>query len=142
MEKENEAMIERLAQAFSDGDMDVVDKMVSPCFIGYHPLVTQGIHGPEGLKSFFASIREAMPDASHPSWVLISDGELVAMHTPLEGTFSHTFMGISPNKKKGVLWMANIWRIVDGKIIEAWFTLDTLGLLPQLGLIPYLDNLE
>ena len=50
-------------------------------------------------------------------------------------------MGIPPSGKKVVLWMNNIWRIEDGQIIEAWFTLDTLGLLPQVGAIPFLNEI-
>ena len=55
---------------------------------------------------------------------------------PLEGTFTSAFMGIPPNGNKVVVWMANIWRLAEGKIAEGWFNQDTLGLMQQLGVIP------
>ena len=45
-------------------------------------------------------------------------------------------MGIPPNGKKVVVWMANIWRVAGGKVVEWWINLDTLGLMQQLGAIP------
>ena len=42
-------------------------------------------------------------------------------------------MGIPPNGKKVSVWMANIWRFADGKVVEWWFNLDTLGFMQQLG---------
>ena len=96
----------------------------------------EDIQGPEGLKGFFAAFRAAMPDVHHPSWTLIAEGDLVAIHMPVEGTFTNELMGIPPNGQKVVVWMANIWRVVDGKLVEWWLNMDTLGFMQQLGAIP------
>ena len=45
-------------------------------------------------------------------------------------------MGETPTGRDVVLRGVNIFRIVDGKIVERWGRLDHLGLLQQLGLIP------
>ena len=42
----------------------------------------------------------AMPDMHYPSWTLIADGDLVAIHLLVEGTFTNGLMGIPPNGKK------------------------------------------
>jgi predicted ester cyclase len=55
---------------------------------------------------------------------------------PVEGTFENALMGIPPNGKKVSLWMANIWRVVDGKAVEWWINMDTLSLMQQLGVVP------
>ena len=70
-----------------------------------------------------------MPDAHHPSWIIFGEDDLVVTHLALEGTFTNEFMGIPPNRKKVAVWMTNIWRVENGKIIEAWFNLDTVGLM-------------
>jgi predicted ester cyclase len=88
------------------------------------------------LKGFFAAFRGAMPDIRHPSWTLIAEGDLVAIHMPIEGTFENEIMGIPPNGKKVSLWMANIWKVVDGMAVEWWINMDTLSLMQQLGVVP------
>jgi predicted ester cyclase len=45
-------------------------------------------------------------------------------------------MGESPTGRDVALGGVNIFRIVDGKIVERWGRLDDLGLLQQLGLVP------
>jgi len=113
-----------------------VDEIVAPNFVGHNPLSPEDIQGPDGLKGFFAAFRAAMPDIHHPYWTLIAEGDLVAIHMPIEGTFTNELMGIPPNGKKVALWMCNVWRIAEGKIAEWWINMDTLGLMQQLGVIP------
>ncbi len=116
--------------------MDLLDELVAPNFIGHNPLSPEDIKGPEGLKGFFSAFRAAMPDIQHPSWKTIAEGDLVAIHMPIEGTFKNELMGIPPNGKKVSVWMANIWKIVGGQAVEWWPNFDTLGLMQQLGAIP------
>ena len=136
MSTENKAVVERLVEAFNQGNLDVVDELVALNFVGHTPLLPEDIQGPEGLKGVFAAFRTAMPDVQHPSWTLIAEGDLVAAHMPVEGTFTNEMMGIPPNGQKVFVWMANIWRIDNGKAVEWWLNLDTLGLMQQLGAIP------
>jgi steroid delta-isomerase-like uncharacterized protein len=136
MSTENKAVVERLIEAFNQGNLDVVDELVAPNFVGHTSLLPEDIQGPEGLKGLFAAFRAAMPDIQHPSWTLIAEGDLVAAHMPVEGTFTNEMMGIPPNGQKVFVWMANIWRIENGQAVEWWLNLDTLGLMQQLGAIP------
>jgi len=46
---------------------------------------------------------------------------------PIEDTFANELMGIPLNGKKVVVWMANIWRFDEGKVMEWWFNTDTYG---------------
>ena len=77
-----------------------------------------------------------MPDLQYPYSTLIAEGDLVVIHMPAEGTFTNELMSIPPNGKKMFVWMANVWRFADGKIVEWWLNMDTLGLMQQLGAIP------
>ena len=136
MSEENKAVIDRLTRAFNEGNLEVFDELVAPDFVGHNPLSPEDIQGSDGLKGFFAAMRGAMPDIRHPSWTLIAEGDLVAIHMPIEGTFTNEFMGIPPNGKKVTVWMANIWRVSEGKAVEWWINTDTLGLMQQLGVVP------
>jgi steroid delta-isomerase-like uncharacterized protein len=136
MSAENKAVIDRLTKAFNEGNLDVLDEIVAADFVGHNPLSPEKIQGPEGLKGFFSAFRAAMPDINHPSWTMIAEGDLVAIHMPIEGTFANELMGIPPNGKKVVVWMANFWRLADGKAVEWWINMDTLSLMQQLGVVP------
>jgi predicted ester cyclase len=51
-------------------------------------------------------------------------------------TESGAFQGIPPTGKEATLTSTDIYRIVDGKIVEQWTEADMLGLMQQLGVIP------
>jgi predicted ester cyclase len=132
----NKAVIDRLTVLFNEGKLDALDDLVSWDFVGHLPIPPGELRGPEGLKGFWGAMRAAMPDVHHPTWTMIAEGDLVAIHMATEGTFTNPLMGIPPNGKKVVVWMANIWQLADGKAVEWWVSLDTLGFMQQLGVIP------
>jgi len=133
---ENKAVIDRFNVALNEGNLDVIDAIFAPDFVGHSPLSPEPIRGPGGYKAFLATMGAAMPDLHYPSWTLIAEGDLVVIHMSAEGTFTNELMGIPPNGKKVLLWMINIWRFADGKIVEWWHSMDTLGFMQQLGAIP------
>jgi len=133
MLEENRAVVHGISEAFNKGTLDELDELVAPDFVGHNPLMPEPIRGLEGLKGFFAAVRAAMPDIHHPSVTLIAEGDLVVIHAQNEGTFTNEFI---PTGKKVSYWMANIWRIAEGKAVECWFNFDTLGLMQQLGVVP------
>jgi steroid delta-isomerase-like uncharacterized protein len=129
-------IVKRITEAFNEGDMDALDPLIASDFVGHNPLSPEEIQGPEGLKGFFGAFRAAMPDIHHPRWTLIAEGDLAAIHMPITGTFTNELMGIPPNGNRVTIWMANIWRIQDGKAVEWWINMDTLSLMQQLGAVP------
>ncbi len=44
-------------------------------------------------------------------------------------------MNIPPTGKQVMVTGISIDRIVNGKVVEAWYNYDTLGLLQQLGVV-------
>ena len=118
------------------GNLGAVDEFFAPNFVGHSTLSPEPIRGPEGYKAFLVMFGTAMPDLHYPSWTLIAEGDLVVIHMSAEGTFTNPLMGVPPTGKKVVVWMANIWRFADGKIVEWWMNMDTLGFMQQLGAVP------
>jgi len=133
---ENKAMLDRFNVELNKGNLDIVYEFIAPEFVGHSPSLPEPIRGPDGFKAFLTMLGAAMPDAHYPSWTLIADGDLVAIHMLFEGTFTNELMGIPPNGKKITAWNANIWRFENGKLVEWWQNLDTLGFMQPLGVIP------
>jgi len=138
--EENKAIVDRFNVELNKGNLGYIDAHFAPDFIGHSPLFPEPIRGPEGYKAFLTTMSTAMPDLHYPSWTLIAEGDLVAIRMSAEGTFTNPLMGIPPNGKKAVTWMTNIWRFADGKIVEWWHCMDTLGFMQLLGAIPPLGR--
>jgi len=133
---EHKAILDRFNAELNKGNLDAIDAIFAPDFVGHSPFSPEPIRGPGGYKAFLASMGAAIPDLHYPRWTLIAEGDLVAIHLLVEGTFTNALMGIPPNGKKVSAWNINIWRFADGKLAEWWQSMDTLGFMQQLGAIP------
>ena len=87
----------------------------------------QGFPGPGSY------LRGAFPDRTDTIEDVIADGDRVGMLFRLRGTQRGNFFGIPPTNKAIDIHELGIFRLADGKIVEAWFMADELGLLQQLG---------
>ena len=54
----------------------------------------------------------------------------------VRGTHRGESMGIPPTGKQVAVGLIDILRVADGKLVEHWNQVDTLGMLQQLGVIP------
>jgi predicted ester cyclase len=78
-------------------------------------------------------LRNAFPDRSDTVEEIIADGDMVGLLFKLTGTHKGNFFGIAPTGKAIDIHEVGIFRLADGKIIEAWFMADEVRLLRQLG---------
>jgi predicted ester cyclase len=78
-------------------------------------------------------LRGAFPDRTDTIEDVIAEGDRVGMLFRVRGTQRGNFFGIAPTDKAIDIHELGIFRLADGKIIEAWFMADELGLLQQLG---------
>ena len=103
-------------------------------------------HGPdgaemdyEGLKGYFASLREAFDDRTISRGVIVVEGDYIACQTTIAGTFVREFTrspvgALPPNGRRIVFELMNIFRYDDrGRVAEEWVQSDNRGRLRQLG---------
>jgi len=81
--------------------------------------------------------RTAFPDIHVTVEDQVAEGELVATRATVRGTHKGEFTGIPPTGKQVTVTALSICRIADGKIVENWDNWDRLGLMQQLGAIPW-----
>jgi predicted ester cyclase len=116
-------------------NVNIVDELYAPDYVG-HIVGTSGpVRGREALKHLLAVYFAAF-DIHITSVFLIAEGDMVAVYDTFR--FKHTgpFQGIPPTGKEATLTSTDIYRIVDGKIVEQWTEGNLLSLLQQLGVIP------
>ena len=87
----------------------------------------------EGQKQRITAFRKAFPDLHLTIDDLISEGDQVVFRVTVRGTHQGAFMGISPTGKSVTVTAIDIARFVNGKIVEHWGQMDSLGLMQQLG---------
>jgi predicted ester cyclase len=87
------------------------------------------------FKQYLGSLYDAFPDIHFIIDDMVVEGDKVAVRHTRTGTHKGEFMGIPSTNKKVTFWSIEIYRIVGGKLIEAWSRFDTLGLMQQLGVV-------
>jgi steroid delta-isomerase-like uncharacterized protein len=94
------------------------------------------IHGREGIKQFYATLRAAFPDIHFTIEDQIAEGDRVVTRWTARATHTGEYQGIPPTGKQFSLTGIDIDRIANGKVVECWPIADELGVLQQLGVIP------
>ena len=81
-------------------------------------------------------LMSAFPDVSFGYDKMVAEGDLVVVLGKILGTHLGSYEGIPPSGKKVEIKYTSTYRIADGKVIEAWSSIDWLGLMQQIGAIP------
>lgn len=124
-----------LDEAFTQGNLAIVDELVAPDSISHH--MSWGMPANRmGLKQLIAMFRTAFPDLLCTVEDDIHQDDKVAAHWTMCGTHTGMFLGNSPTGKsisaRGLIYA----RIENGQVIENWTLIDQMSMLQQLGLVP------
>lgn len=133
--KQNKAVIRKYAELTNARDLDGALAYFDPSFVDH--AVRQGMPtGIEGARIFFRMLFTAFPDLHETIEDIIAEGGKVVNRTTCVGTHKGVFMGALPTGNRVKWSFIDINRIVNGKVVEHWAEVDTIGLMQQLGLIP------
>jgi predicted ester cyclase len=113
----------------------VVDELYAPDYVGHIAGTPGPVRGRAALKHLLAAYFAAF-EIHITSEFLIAEGDMVAVYDTFR--FKHTgpFQGRPPTGKEATVTSTDIYRIVDGQVVEQWVEGDLLGLLQQLGILP------
>lgn len=126
---------EDIKRIWNEGDLSFVDDHYADDYVLHDPSLPEDVQGPEGFKSYVRQFRTAFPDLSVNDYELITEGDTVAVRYAWHGTHEGELMGIEPTGTQVEGTGTAFVRFEDGKVQEAWFLDDTLGLLRQLGVV-------
>ena len=135
--EENRALARRWCEDFNAQNWAGIVARTAPDFIqhGAPPGLAADLAGHQQLLT---ALWTAFPDAHQVNEELIAEEDKVVERYTVRGTHQGAFLGIPPTGKRVSVSALGIDRIKDGKIVETWISMDTLGLLQQLGAIPQL----
>jgi len=121
--EENKAIVRRWSEElFNQGNLEVADEIVAPTYRRHDPGDPFVVEGPEDLKRLVSMLRAQVPDLHINVEDVIAEGDkVVTRYTGANGTLSGM----------------QIFRLVDGKIVESWANRDDLGALRLRGVISF-----
>lgn len=136
--EQNKQVVLRWREERNKGNWKIVDELHAPDYVGHISLVPGGaIRGREALKQLFVGYWAAFDvHATYQPDLLIAEGDFVAHRETVRVKHKGTFQGIPPTGKEATVTSTDIYRIVDGKIVEQWTESDMIGLMQQLGVVP------
>ncbi len=132
-QSDNVAAFRRIIDAFTSGDLDVIDELVAPDCVEHQ----RGNHsGSEGAKEIIRTLHRWMSDFSLTIEDQIADGDMVWTRNRARGLNTGPIMGNPPTGKPVEVDVIDIGRFEDGLLVEHWGIADQLGLMLQIGAAP------
>ena len=133
--EEHKAIIRRWIEVWHSRDVDAVKEYLTPEYVRHDPNVPE-VRGPDAEQHLMTMYLTALPDLHFTIEDLIAEGDTVVARLTAHGTQHGELFGIPPTHRPVAVTAVDIFRLVDGKIAEQWVTMDALGLMQQLGVIP------
>jgi predicted ester cyclase len=91
------------------------------------------LSGAAGIANLFSSFFSALPDLHATELGLASVDDTVWVRFTVEGTNRGSLFGQPPTNKKVKWEEVDIYRVVEGKIVEEWPSADLVNILHQIG---------
>jgi predicted ester cyclase len=114
-------------------NVNIIDDLHAPDYVGHYSGIPGPIRGREALKQLFAAYLAAFDIEVTPEF-LIAEGDMVVVHDMNRVKHTGAFQAIPPTGKEALVTSTDIYRIVDGKIVEQWLETDFTGMMQRLGI--------
>src|SRR5215203_3984231 len=134
-EGSNKAIMRRFWDVWEQGNIDLLDELLSPDYINHNLAAPDLPTGPEGVKAVVSMFRSAMPDPKVVVEDMIADGDKVATRYALEGTHEGQLFGVPPTGKRLSIKSMTVERVSEGKVRDHWRVTDNLEMMQQLGVV-------
>ena len=132
--EQNKAISRSWREECDRGNWSIAEELLGPNFVMHMPGMPP--INAEGALGMFKVFYGAFPDARHTFDDLVAEGDKVALRFTFSGTHTGEFQGIPPTGRTVKIAASVVDRFVDGKLVEHWSLIDTMGLMQQLGVIP------
>lgn len=132
--EQTKQIIENMVDGLNDHRIDDMGEFFAENF---RWMGNQGCGTKEGLQAFQDNWQRPF-QAAFSDKVCIDEarlfmGEWAAAFGRQEATHSGAFMGIEPTGKRIEIRYMDFWKVVDGKIVDNWVSVDFPHVMAQLG---------
>ena len=133
--EENKENSRRAFDVMNGGDLSIADELMAANYIGHSPGMPD-FNGPEGFKQFVTMFRTAFPDLNLTVEDTFGEVDKLVSRWTVRGTHKGDLMGIAATGKQITTTGTVISHYAGGKQVEAWVSMDQLGIMQQLGVVP------
>ena len=131
---ETRRVIETMVDGLNDHRIDDIGDFFAD---GFRWMGNRGCGTKNGLKEFQDNWQRPF-QAAFSDKICIDEarlymGEWAAAFGRQEATHSGSFLGIAPTGKRVEIRYMDFWKVVDGKIVDNWVTVDFAHVAAQLG---------
>ncbi len=132
VEEDNKALVRRFTEEVANqGNLDVADELLAPNFVD-HDVIPGKVGGIEDVKRWIAERRASFSDLHFSIEEQIAEGDKVVTRIISSGTHDRNeYRGLAPRGARITMETVNIYRVVEGKIVEVRHTANTAGLWQQ-----------
>lgn len=143
-EAENRQLVREFhRRVLTEKDLDAVPDLVADDYVEHNSAVPGGeLRGREAATEFWAELFEAIPDLEIEELDSLTEGNVVVTRHVGRGTHEGEFMGLEATGNEFEIAGIDVYRVEDGKLSESWVSLDTMGMLQQLGAMPEMPGPE
>jgi steroid delta-isomerase-like uncharacterized protein len=133
MSEHNKAASRAVFEIWMSGELERLDEYVAPDVVHHDPYDPHGADGIEGHRKTIELNRRAFPDMEIKIEDQVAEGDRLATRWTSTMTHKGELGGAPPSGKRVRISGITMERFEDGKVVEAWRSMDTLGLLRQIG---------
>ena len=116
------------------GNWDIIDELFAPDYVCHLASDPEPVRGRDKVKQMNVGYKWAFEiySTDEPD-LLIAEGDLVVHRETVRLKPKDPVRGIPPTEKEATVASIDIYRIVDGRIVEQWNHPDMFGVMQQLG---------
>ncbi|NIO19216.1 MAG: ester cyclase [Candidatus Aenigmarchaeota archaeon] len=134
VEEQNKALMRKSFEEWNKGNSEFFMEATNPDYVLYSPSGNPNPMSREEAVETVKVLWKGFPDISFNIEELIAVGDKIIVRFVVRGTHEGEFMGIPATGNKIEVSGIIISRIEDGKFVEEWDEMDSIGLMMQLGM--------
>ena len=135
-EQMKEHAIKVIEEIWNNGNLALIDELIADTVVLHDPQNPTQITNKEGYRQYTAGLRAACPDFHISIEDMVAEEDRIAVRITSKGTQRGDLPGLPATGKQFAIEGIFIRHLQAGKSAEEWMTLDYLGMLQQLGVIP------
>jgi steroid delta-isomerase-like uncharacterized protein len=120
----------RFYELLNQRRLDELERLVDDGYVGHG---MGGAGGPAAVRQDLESMTAAFPDLDIAVEDTVSEGDRIAVKTTLRGTHRGPFAGVPASGNTIEVGGCDVFRLREGKIVEAWTLCDSGTLFMQIG---------
>jgi steroid delta-isomerase-like uncharacterized protein len=120
------------AEIVSKGNLAAIPTFVASDIIFWGPYASEPINGIKGFTELIAMVQAAFDDFEITVGEMVVEENTVATRWTASGIHRGEFMGTGPSGEPFRFSGTSFYRVVDGKIVEAWSLNNSVEVIRQL----------